>query len=105
MYKTTEFATGVSDCHNLIGTLINVNVLEIEKRKIQYRSFRTLDANALNDDLQKVELLSCVDENEKCNIDAVYDKFETGIVSIFYKHAPIKQACVREKQLPYMKRK
>ena len=68
--RPQNFATGVSDCHNLIGTLINVNVPKFEKRKIQYRSFRTLDANALNNDLQKVDLLSCLDENEICNIDA-----------------------------------
>ena len=37
----------------------------------------------------------------------MYDKFESDIISIFDKHAPIKQAYVREKQfkLPYMKRK
>ena len=35
----------------------------------------------------------------------MYDKFESDIVSIFDKHAPIKQAYVREKQLPYMNRK
>ena len=100
MYKTSDFATGVSDGHNLIGTLINVNVPKFEKRIIQYRSFRTLDANALNNDLQKVELLSCVDENEICNIDAVYDKFETDIVSIFDKHALINRHMLEKSNYP-----
>ena len=38
-------------------------------------------------------------------IDAIYDTFESDIVSIFDKHAPVKQTCLREKQLPYMNRK
>ena len=103
--RPQNFATGVSDCHNMIGTLININIPKFEKQKIQYRSFRTLDVNALNNDLQNVKLLYHEDGNENCSIDNMYDKFESDIVSIFDKHAPIKQAYVREKQLPYMNRK
>ena len=87
------------------GTLIKTNLSKFEKQKIKYRSFRTLDADALNKDLQSVELLNYENGKENCNIDNVYDKFESDIVSIFDKQASIKQAYVREKQLPYMNRK
>ena len=100
-FRPQNFATGVSDCHIMIGTLININIPNFEKQKIQYRSFRTPDVHALNNDQQNVELLNYEDGNENCSIDNVYDIFESDKVSIFDKHAPIKQAYVREKQLPY----
>ena len=92
--RPQNFTTGVSDCHNMIGTLINTNLPKFEKQKIQYRSFRTLDVNALNNDLQNVELLDYTSGNKKCSIDNVYDKFESDIVQFFDKYVPIKQAYV-----------
>ena len=55
--RPQNFPTGVSDCHNMIGTLININIPKFEKQKIQYRSFRTLDVHALNNDLQNIDLI------------------------------------------------
>ena len=103
--RPQNFPTGVSDCHNMIGTLININIPKLEKQKIQYRSFRTLDVHALNNDLQNIDLLNNEDDSENTSIDNIYENFESDIVSIFDKHAPIKYAYVREKQLPYMNRK
>ena len=79
----------------MIGVVINSTMPKNEKQKIQYRSFRTLDIHALNNDLQNVELLSSDRNHENCSIDTIYDKFESDIVSIFDKHAPIKQTYLR----------
>ena len=70
-----------------------------EKQIIQYKSFTTLGVHALNNDLQNVELLRSDINHENCNIDTIYDKFKPDIMSIFDKHAPIKQTYLREKQL------
>ena len=40
--RPQNFVTGVSDCINLIGTLINVNVPKFKKRKIQNTSLALL---------------------------------------------------------------
>ena len=51
--RPQNFATGVSDCHKMIGSLINIIIIpKFEKSKMQYKSFRTLDVHALNNDLQ-----------------------------------------------------
>ena len=52
--KTLNFATGISDCHNMISTIINNTTPRNEKEKIKYRSFKNLDVAALNEDLSKV---------------------------------------------------
>jgi hypothetical protein len=34
----------------------------------------------------------------------MYEKFESNITEIFYKHVPVKEKYCRKNQLPYMKR-
>ena len=46
--KTLNVATGISDCHNMISTVINNQIQKTEKQKNQYRSFRSVDTDALN---------------------------------------------------------
>ena len=81
--RPQNFPTGVSDCHNMIGTLININIPKLEKQKIQYRSFRILDVHALNNDLQNIDLLNNEDDSENTSIDNIYENFESDIVSNF----------------------
>ncbi len=37
--RTLNFSTGISDCHNMISTVINNSIPVQEKQKIKYRSF------------------------------------------------------------------
>ena len=41
--RTLNFTTGVSDCHNLLSTVINSSCPSYEKKKISYRSFRNFE--------------------------------------------------------------
>ena len=85
--KPQNFSTGVSDCHNMIGVLITSTMQKNEKQLIQYRSFRTFDIRALNNDLQHVEFLGSDRNHENCSIDTIYDKFESDIV-LFLTNTP-----------------
>ena len=49
--KPQNFSTGVSDCHNMIGVLINSTMPKNEEQKIQYRSLRTLDVRGGGDEM------------------------------------------------------
>ena len=103
--KTLNFATGVSDCHNMIkfSTIINNITPRNEKQKIKYRSFTNLDVVALNEDLSKVNVpISNV--NSQVDTDMMHGKFESNITEIFYKHVPVKEKYCRKNQLPYMNR-
>ena len=103
--KTLNFATGVSDCHNMIkfSTIINNITPRNEKQKIKYRSFTNLDVVALNEDLSKVNVpISNV--NSQVDTDMKHEKFESNITDIFDKHVPVKEKYCRKNQLPYMNR-
>ena len=103
--KTLNFATGVSDCHNMIkfSTIINYITPRNEKQKIKYRSFTNLDVVALNEDLSKVNVpISNV--NSQVDTDMKHEKFESNITDIFDKHVPVKEKYCRKNQLPYMNR-
>ena len=101
--ETLNFTTGISDWHNMISTVINNQIPKNEKHNIQYRSFRSVDADALNMEMKDVRLTGNT-EDENYNIHAVYDKFETDTRNGFEKHVPIKERYVKNNQLPYMNR-
>ena len=44
--KTLTFTTGVSDCHNMISTVITNTTLNIGKNRSTFRSFRNFDNGA-----------------------------------------------------------
>ena len=100
--KTLNFATGISDWHNMISAVINNQIPKNEKHKIQYRSFRSVDADALNMEMIDVRLTGNT-EDENFNINDVYDKFETDVRNVFDKHVPIKERYVKNNQF-YMNR-
>ena len=103
--KTMNFATGISDCHNMICTVINNTIPNHQKIKINYRSFKTLDIDSLNIDLSSIVVPT--PDNIQCSedyVNNVYERFEHEVQQIFDKHVPIKQMYRKTKQLPYMNR-
>ena len=92
--KTLNFATGISDWHSMISTAINNQIPKNEKHKIQYRSFRSVDADARNMMMKDVRLTGNT-EDENFNIHAGNDNFETDIRNVFDKHVPIKERYVK----------
>ena len=107
--KTLNVANGISDCHNMISTIINNTTPTNEKQKIKYRSFKSVNIESLNADLAKIQptIPSSVPKeiysNEKL-VDQVYEKYETDICNVFDQHVPIKEMYVKNNKLPYMNR-
>ncbi|KAL4227059.1 hypothetical protein ACF0H5_015033 [Mactra antiquata] len=105
-FKTVNFPTAVSDCHNMIGTVINNTVPKVEKRKTEYRSFKQLNESELLNDLNSMSIPTfdkAMADNSPVN--ELYEHFENELNTVFNKHIPIKQKCIKQQQLPYMNSK
>ena len=91
--KTLNFGTGISDWHKMISTVINNQISENEKYKIQYRSFISVDTDALNMEMKDIQLTGIDDDD--CSIHTVNENFENDIRNTFDKHVPIKERYVK----------
>ena len=103
--STLNFPTGVSDCHNLVATVINNTLPKIEKQKVEYRSFRNFDPVSFNNDLTNLHFADPFTSPDfNVDINTLYNEFEFKISEITDKHIPTKQMYRRPHQLPYMNR-
>ena len=48
--KTTNSPTGVSDCHNIISTVVKGNLPAQKRREVTYRSYKTFDIDQFTND-------------------------------------------------------
>ena len=103
-FKTLNFSTGISDCHNFISTVIDSQTPRNEKQRIQYRSYKNLDVNALNNDLSEAlsHQRSTLEFKSGTCIDDIYAEFESTVTEVFNKHVPIKQTYIKPNPVPYM---
>ena len=101
--KTLNFPTGISDCQNMISSIINCKTPTIEKQKVYIRSFRNFDPEAYNQDLLNLNIphSKLHDKNE---VNNVYCSFESDVVEVINKHAPQKLIYVKKNSVPYMNR-
>ena len=98
--KSRNFYTGISDCHNIISTVINSNIAKDEMSKFEYRSFKEFNQGQFLSDLQGIDF-SCVQDVVGDAITA-YELFESQISQVVNKNAPIKQAYQKRKKSPCM---
>jgi hypothetical protein len=86
----------VSDCHNIISTVIKGDVLHEPRKLRYYRSCKTFDIENFNDDIEQIKI------NETCHeVDSVYNEYEKEFtINVLNKHAPIKSRYQRKKPLP-----
>ena len=98
-FKTTNSPTGVSDCHNIISTVVKGNLPAQKRREVTYRSYKTFDIDQFTNDLQKIKISENCTEKD---LSSIYDKYEKDFKNILDKHAPIKSRCQRRKPLPCM---
>ena len=54
--ESSVLLTGISDCHNLISVTIKGNVHVQKLQKITYRSYKNIDIDNFNLDLDQIEL-------------------------------------------------
>jgi hypothetical protein len=80
---------GLSDVHNIISVQIKGTIPRINKKFVEYRSFKNFDQEFFLNDLGPKNLNSIVD---KCdNVNSAYENFESEFISVIDKHAPMKK--------------
>jgi hypothetical protein len=69
-----NFNCGLSDVHNIISVQIKGTIPRINKKFIEYRSFKNFDQEIFLNDLEQKNLNSIVD---KCdNVNSAYENFD-----------------------------
>jgi hypothetical protein len=85
-----NFNCGLSDVHNIISVQIKGTIPRINKKFIEYRSFKNFDQEIFLNDLEQKNLNSIVD---KCdNVNSAYENFESEFIKIshtFFSGAPL----------------
>jgi hypothetical protein len=70
----------LSDVHNIISVQIKGTIPRINKKFIEYRSFKNFDQEIFLNDLEQKNLNSIVD---KCdNVNSAYENFESEFISV-----------------------
>ena len=95
-----NFNCGLSDVHNIISVQNKGTIPRINKKFVEYRSFKNFDQDFFLNDLEQKNLNSIVD---KCdNVISAYENFESELISIINKHAPMKKKKPVDKPVPFM---
>jgi hypothetical protein len=90
-FKSQNVPTGVSDCHDIISTVIKGEVFHEPKKLRYYRSYKTFDIENFNDDIEQIKI------NQTCHeVDSVYNEYEKDFINVLNKHAPIKSRYQRK---------
>ena len=89
--NTTTLASGLSDCHKMILTVLKTAFLKVKRKEIIYRNYKNFDLNIFKNDLRK-------------NIESVdnYEVFEIEFLNVLNNHAPQKKKVIRANHVPYM---
>ena len=90
---TTTVATGLSDFHNMVVTVMKTTFPKSKPKVIQYRDYKGFVLSDFRTELRN-KLFTVVTMN--------YDEFEEIFLEVLNKHAPFKKKILRANDKPYM---
>ena len=91
--NTTCVATGLSDFHNMVITVLKTTFPKAKPKEIQYRDYNKFVSETFRKDIRNKlsgQIVNC------------YSQFEEIFISVLNKYAPIKKKIVRANDKPYM---
>ena len=98
--NTKVIATGLSDHHGMISTMLRTHVKNIEPSKIVFRSFKNFNEQSFLQDLE-----DCMqNRNFESEIEP-FESFSDDFQNILDHHAPLKSKVVRGNDGPFMTKK
>ena len=92
--NSSALATGLSDFHKMVVTVLKNTFAKAKPQTISYRDYKNFNTEVFKDEL-KHDLRS----NQR---DCEYSNFEAIFLRVLNKHAPLKQKILRSNQVPYM---
>ena len=89
--NTITFASGLSDFHKMILTILKSTFPKVRLKQIDYRKFKIFDLNHFKNEIRtKTQLID------------KYETFEEEFLKVLNKHAPLKKKFIRANHAPYM---
>ena len=93
--KSSVIETGLSDCHRLTITIMNINFQKQIPKIISYRNYKKC-----NNEHFKIELLHELNNNDIYGMN--YSEFENIFMNILNRHAPLRKKYLRANNAPFM---
>ena len=90
-------ATGLSDWHGMVTTMLRAHIKKIEPTKITYRSLKNFSEQAF---LQEIE--ECMQNRDFSNEIEPFESFSNDFKNILERYAPKKSKIVRGNDAPFM---
>ena len=89
--NTITFASGLSDFHKMILTILKSTFPKVRPKQIDYRKFKNFDLNNFKNEIRtKMQLID------------KYETFEEEFLKVLNNHAPLKKKFIRANHAPYM---
>ena len=89
--NTITFASGLSDFHKMILTILKSTFPKVRPKQIVYRKFKNFDLNNFKNEIRtKMQLID------------KYEPFEEEFLKVLNQHAPLKKKFIRANHVPYM---
>lgn len=95
--NTTAVATGLSDFHKMVITVMKTTFPKAKPKVIYYRQYKKF---VLGD--FRMALKTRLENTTDCNIIDTYSKFEEAFLETINKHAPLKKKTLRANEKPFM---
>ena len=89
--NTITFASGLSDFHKMILTILKSTFPKVRPKQIDYRKFKNFDLNNFKNEIRtKMQLID------------KYETFEEEFLKVLNNHVPLKKKFIRANHAPYM---
>ena len=97
--KTLTCNTSLSDYHYMVVSVLKKHAPLIKNREVTYRTYKTLNADALRNDIDQIPFSVC---NIFDDVDDSYWAFNKLLREIVDEHVPIKRRRTRKHEAPFL---
>ena len=98
-FNAVNFGCDISDWHNLIGVVVKGATARVEKRRINYRSYKKFEEKEFNDDVGRIPFHAAYVFDD---VDDIYWAHELLLTGVINEHAPIKERETKVRKPAYM---
>ena len=98
-FNAVNFGFGISDWHSLIGMVVKVATARVEKRRINYRSYKKIEEKEFSDDVGQIPFHAAYVFDD---VDDIYWAHELLLTDVINEHAPIKERVTKVRKPAYM---
>ena len=98
-FNAVNFGCGISDWHNLISVVVKGATARVEKRRINYRSYKKFEEKEFSDDVGRIPFHAAYVFDD---VDDIYWAHKLLLTDVINEHAPIKERVTKVRKPAYM---